>query len=453
MDKTSSENFFISLRKNVLSIIVFILVMLLVSPIFPGVSWFRLGDFTLYTVNFYHVIMIPLALVLILVTGNIFGASSKIRNFLVMTTFPVLILSFLGLILFYPSSAAQADAIVQTLRDALMVLDGVLLIILLLIFPFRSKEQFKSIYGGYFLVILAAVSATIAAVFGMILEYGNLYGFSSIPFFNSYVNSIGGLDTFLGNAWTTHTHQILPAVMGGIVGITAVILGYNKLSKNFRNMVNIGLLISTFGVISMTVFYWISSMGTYVIPAIFVSGAGGANGLALDDSQTGIIGIGAMISIVGLVKITDAVKGRKLIQLSSLGAWITAMAVLVGVGFLIEFNEVFYGFGDPTSGAPGYIYDQAFTDGHLMLAYFFLVVVAGLLATIYYVNKGDSKYFRISSYFAIGGMIIGFEGLLVYIMVLSWVVEAIGIWLMFISLVFAVLPLFGKIGNPKVQPH
>ncbi len=451
-NESIKENFFTDLKKNVLAVTIFVLLFLLVSPLFPGVSWFRLGDFTLYTVNYYHTIMIPLALILILVSASAFQSSNALRKIINYTTYPILLFSFLGLILFYPPSAATIDAAMQAIRDVLMVFDAILLVILLLMFPFRSRERFRSVYGGYSLVLLASISATIAAIFGMILEYGNLYGFSAIGPFNSYVNSIGGLSTFLGNAWTLHSHQMLPAVMGGIVGLTAVVLGYNKLSGRPRGLVNIGLLISCFGVISMSYLYWISTMGTYVIPAVFVSGAGGANGLALDDSQTGLIGVGAIIAIFGLVKAVESARGRKLIQLTSLGTWITAMLAMVGVGYVIEFNEVFYGFGDPTSGAPGYLFDQAYTDGHLMLAFFFLVVLAGMLVATYYVNTGDSRYFRFSSYFGIAGMVVGFEGLIVYVMTLAWVVEAIGIWLLFISMVLAAAPYFSKKEAVKPQP-
>lgn len=452
MEKSTYVNFFTDTKKNTLVVGIFVLFFLLISPLFPGVSWFRLGDFNLYTVNFYHTIMIPLALILILVTASVFNSSNGIRKLITLTTMPILLFSVLGLVLFYPASATTADAAAQAIRDILMILDGVLLIVLLLIYPFRLRTQFKSMYGGYFLVILASISAVIAAVFGMVLEYGTLYGFGAIAPFNSYVNSVGGLDTFLGNAWTLHSHQMLPAVMGGIVGLTAVVLGYNKLSKGLRSVVNIGLLVSCFGIISMTIFYWISTMGTYVIPAIFTS-AQGVNGLALDDSQTGIIGIGAMIAVVGLIKAVDTIRGRKLIQLSALGTWVTAVAVMIGVGFVIEFNEVFYGFADPTTGSAGYLYDMAYTDGHLMLAFFFLVVMAGMLVAAFHFNKKDSKYFRTSAMFAIAGMAIGFEGLLVYVMTLNWVVEAVGIWLLFISMVISLFPYFGKTESVRPQLH
>lgn len=428
LDMTKSVSFFLDVKKNVLSIAAFVLALLLISPLFPGVSWFRLGDFTLYTVNFYHVIMIPLALILILVTANIFNSSNKLRNFLTLTTFPVLLFSLLGLVLFYPTWAVNADAVMQTIRDIIMVIDGILLVIMLLIFPLTKKNEFKSVYGAYILVLLASISATIAASMGMAFEYGSLYGFTSISFFNSYVNSIGGLSTFLGNALTTHSHEMLPAVMGGIVGLTAVIFGYNKLSTAYRTVVNVGLLISSIGIIAMTYIYLISSLGTYVIPTIFPFGPGGVNGLALDDSQTGIVGIGALIAIIGLVKTFESLKGRRSLQISSIATWVVAMATMVGVGYVIEFNEAFFGFGNPpsTGGGPGYLWDLAFTNGHLMLVFFMLVVAAGLFVTFYYLYKNDSSMFRIASYTAIAGMVLGVEGLVVYVLTLSWVVEAVG---------------------------
>jgi hypothetical protein len=452
LDMTKSVSFFLDVKKNVLSIAAFVLALLLISPLFPGVSWFRLGDFTLYTVNFYHVIMIPLALILILVTANIFNSSNKLRNFLTLTTFPVLLFSLLGLVLFYPTWAVNADAVMQTIRDIIMVIDGILLVIMLLIFPLTKKNEFKSVYGAYILVLLASISATIAASMGMAFEYGSLYGFTSISFFNSYVNSIGGLSTFLGNALTTHSHEMLPAVMGGIVGLTAVIFGYNKLSTAYRTVVNVGLLISSIGIIAMTYIYLISSLGTYVIPTIFPFGPGGVNGLALDDSQTGIVGIGALIAIIGLVKTFESLKGRRSLQISSIATWVVAMATMVGVGYVIEFNEAFFGFGNPpsTGGGPGYLWDLAFTNGHLMLVFFMLVVAAGLFVTFYYLYKNDSSMFRIASYTAIAGMVLGAEGLVVYVLTLSWVVEAVGIWLIYLSLVLAIVPFFRK---APIQRH
>lgn len=440
------RNFFTDIKKNVIALMIYIVFMLLISPVFPGVTWFQLGDFTLDVVNYYHGVMIPLALLVIIISARVFKLPKGVYNFVQITTYPIIVLSFLGLVLFYPASAALADEGIQTLRDVIMVLDAVLLIIGLLIFPFKYRSDFKNVLAGYLLVIVAAISATIAAVFGMVYEYGNLFTYSAIPFFNSYVNSIGGISTFLGNLITSHSHQMLPAFMGGIVGLTAVIFSYHRLPSGYKWAVNIGLIISVIGTISMSYLYWISSFGTYVIPAIFTSGPGGMNGLALDDSQTGLVGIGAIIAIIGLIKTLDTQKGTKYAQITAIGTWVGAMAAMVGVGYVMEFNESYYGFGSPgtpPTGGPGYMYDMAFTNGHLLYTFFMLVIAAAFFVILFYFAKNSEKKLRAPSYIAIAGMVVGFEGLLVYVLTLSWIVEAIGLWLLFFSFAFAVWSIMG----------
>ncbi|MGC8562833.1 MAG: hypothetical protein ACP5NO_06530 [Thermoplasmata archaeon] len=444
MEKTTKRHFFTDLKMNAVALMIYIVFMLLISPVFPGVTWFRLGDFTLDVVNYYHGVMIPLALLIIIISAKVFKLPKAVYNFIQLTTYPIILLSFLGLVLFYPTSAALADEGIQTLRDVIMVLDAVLLIIGLLVFPFKYRKDFKSVFAGYLLVIIAAISATIAAVFGMVYEYGNLFTYSAIPFFNSYVNSIGGISTVLGNLITSHSHQMLPAIMGGIVGLTAVIFGYHKLSSGYKWIVSIGLIVSVIGIISMSYLYWISSFGTYVIPAIFTSGPGGMNGLALDDSQTGIVGIGAIIALIGLIKTLDTQKGTKYAQITAVGTWVAAMAAMIGVGYVMEFNEAYYGFGSPgtpPAGGPGYMYDMAYTDGHLLYVFFMLVIAAAFFAILFYFARNNEKKLRGPSYFAIAGMVFGFEGLLVYVLTLSWIAEAIGLWLLFISFAYVVWSL------------
>jgi hypothetical protein len=440
-------------KKNIAAIIVYTVIMLLVSPLFPGVTWFRLGDFTLDVVNFYHTIMIPLALLIIILTAKVFNLPKMIQKIANISTYPVLVFSVIGLVLFYPtaSSIVIADEVAQGIRDVIVVLDALLLVIGLLMFPFRNRNDFRNTWGAYAVVLLASIAASIAGVVGMILEWGDISnGYSSIAFFQNYVNSVGGTSTFLGNAWTMHSHMIPPAIMGGIVGLTAVIFGYQKLSSGYRAIVNLGLIVSTIGIISMSSLYWISTFGTYVIPAVFTSGPGGVNGLALDDTQTGLIGIGALIAIVGLVKTLDSTKGGKYIQIAAIGTWVGAMAAMLGIGYLIEFNEAYYGFGDPSQGA-GALYDQAFSDGHLLYIFLMLIIAATFFATLYYYGKSAEKSIRIPAYLGISGIALGFIGLQVYTMDLSWYVEAIGLWLLFMSFVAVAVPMI-RVKEPKNVP-
>lgn len=447
------ENVLKSTKFNLLALIVYTAIMLLISPIVPGVTWFQLGDFTLDVVNYYHTIMIPLALLLILYAAYIMKLNEKIIVTINMSTVPLLILNILGLILFYPSSTQLADYVIQGLRDVWMLLLTLFFFIGLLIFPFKFKERFKKVWGAYILLLLATISSSIAAIMGMIYEYGNLYGFSAVPWFNSLVDSWGGLQTFLGNLVTSHSHEMLPAIMGGIVALAALGFGYENLSGWKRNIVNVGMIVSIFGTISMTYLYVVSSFGTYSIPAIFTSGTYGMNGLALDDLQTGLIGVGALISLAGIYFILSNNRTARLLQITELVTWVATMFVMVGVGYLVEFNEEYYGFGTqgtPPNGGPGYLYDMAYTNGHLMFAFFFMPLLAGLVLALLLFIKQDSRYANFSTYLFLTGTALGAEGVLIYLITLSWYVEAIGIAIIVLALL---LMLYIPIKNYREIPE
>ena len=430
----------LSPKDNIIAVLAFISIFLVIGPILPGVSWFSLGDFSLDMVNFYHTIMIPFAFLLILYASELLGLGLLERKAVNLSTYPVLLLTVLGTIFFYPASTQTADYVLQAMRDVWMLVLALMFLVYLLVLPFRDRQRFKSIWGAYTLIVITTISAGIAAVMGMIYEYGNLFGYASLPALNNDVTAWGGLQTFLGNLITSHSHQMLPAVMGGIVGLAAVSFGYEKLSSVKRNFVNAGLIIAVIGTISMSYLYFISSFGTYVIPAIFTSGTGGMNGLALDDSQTGIVGIGALVTIIGLYYLLSGNRADRLVQISELLTWIATMAVMIGVGYAMEFNETYYGFGSPgvpPDGGPGFQYDMAFTDGHLLFAFFLMPLVAGIILLIMHYIKGFNTERRLITYFIIAGTIIGGFGVLEYVMTLSWAVEALGLALLIIAIIIA----------------
>ncbi len=449
----------LSPKDNIIAVLAFISIFLVIGPILPGVSWFSLGDFSLDMVNFYHTIMIPFAFLLILYASELLGLGLLERKAVNLSTYPVLLLTVLGTIFFYPASTQTADYVLQAMRDVWMLVLALMFLVYLLVLPFRDRQKFKNIWGAYTLIVITTISAGIAAVVGMIYEYGNLFGYASLPALNNDVNAWGGLQTFLGNLITSHSHQMLPAVMGGIVGLAAVSFGYEKLSSVKRNFVNAGLIIAVIGTISMSYLYFISSFGTYVIPAIFTSGTGGMNGLALDDSQTGIVGIGALVTIIGLYYLLSGNRADRLVQISEMLTWIATMAVMIGVGYAMEFNETYYGFGSPgvpPNGGPGFQYDMAFTDGHLLFAFFLMPLVAGiLLLTMHYIKEFNTEK-RLITYFIIAGTIIGGFGVMEYVITLSWVVEAIGLALLIIAIIITtytfVRSASEKDGIKRTQP-
>ena len=440
-------------KYNIIAVLVFISILLVIGPILPGVSWFSLGDFSLDMVNFYHTIMIPFAFLLILYASELLGLGALERKAVNLTTYPVLLLTVLGTVFFYPASTQTADYVLQALRDVWMLIIALMFFVYLLMLPFKDRLKFKNIWGAYSLIVITTVSAGIAAVMGMIYEYGNLFGYASLPALSNDVTAWGGLQTFLGNLITSHSHQMLPAVMGGIVGLAAVSFGYERLSPVKRNIVNAGLVIAVFGTISMSYLYFISSFGTYVIPAIFTSGTGGMNGLALDDSQTGIVGIGALVSIIGLYYLLSKNPADRMVQISELLTWIATMAVMVGIGYAMEFNETYYGFGTPgvpPSGGAGYQYDMAFTDGHLLFAFFLMPLLAGIILLFMHYVKEYNTEKKVITYFIIAGTIIAAFGVMEYVITLFWLVEAIGLALLIIAIILITYTL-GKSAKEKVE--
>ena len=436
--------FLLNEKYNMGAVLVFITFFLVISPLLPGVTWFKLGDFTLDMINFYHTVMIPFAFLLILYTTSLLDLGNFAKKAVNLSTYPVLIFTLLGMIFFYPASTQNADYILPAIRDIWMVVIALIFLASLIIMPFTKKEKFKSIWGAYVLIVFSTFSAGIAAVMGMVLEYGNLFGYSSLPFFNSYVTQWGGLQTFLGNLITSHSHEMLPAVMGGIVAIAAVSFGYEKLNSWQRNIVNAGMIVAVFGTLSMTYLYLISSFGTYVIPTIAPYGPGGMDGLALDDSQTGIVGWGALISIIGLYYILSSKKTERLTQIAEMFTWIVTMAVMIGLGYTMEFNEAYYGFGSPgvpPNGGPGYLYDMAFTNGHLLFVFFLMPLLAGIILVFMHYISGMEKERKSVLYFIFAGTIIGAFGVLTYTLTLIWLPEAIGLVLIVIA-IFLMSALF-----------
>ncbi len=432
---------FSNAKENLLANLLFIIIMIAISPIIPGVSWFRLGDFTLPTVNFYHVIMLALAYSLILGTFFILNPNGKLTKYAAILNIPFLIIDILGLATFYNPSLLTINAVLQTIRDVIALIFALLLGLYLIYYPIKRRTEFRQNYGSIVLLLLAVWSSIIAGILGMMYEFGVLYGFSSIPFFNNYVNYLGGTSVVLPNLLTSHSHEMLPAVMGGIVGLSALALGYSKLDGRLRIVANLGMLLSSIGIVSMTIIYIISSLWTYSIPTLFSFGPGDMNGLAFDDSQTGIVGWGALILGVSLFYLRGQ-GGFSKIRNLEIFTWIGAMASMIGIGYVIEFNESFYGFGNPgspPSGGPGYMYDLAFTDGHLILTFFILVILASFFAILAIIGKENVKIGKLLYYTISAGIIIGIEGLLVYTMTTFWQIEAIGVIIMLFGAAWLVI--------------
>ena len=124
--------------------------------------------------------------------------------------------------------------------------------------------------------------------------------------------------------------------------------------------------------------------------------------------------------------------------------WIAVMSVMVGVGYAMEFNETYYGFGSPgvpPNGGSGFQYDLAFTDGHLLFAFFMMPLVAGIILVLMRYLKEQETEKRVITYLIMAGTVTGAFGVMEYMLTLFWVIEAIGLALLILAIILITLTL------------
>jgi hypothetical protein len=172
---------------------------------------------------------------------------------------------------------------------------------------------------------------------------------------------------------------MLPSVMAAIVALTTEVYGYAKWEKKEKAISTIGFAIMVIGLLLSIWVYIVSGVGNYVIPTLFQSGPNGINGLAMDDTITGTVGLGAAVVLVALLSYARKGKtadGTMLLKdplfLSVIAAWIFIYLLIPVTGYYMEFNESFYGLGGAVPGAAGAAFDASFTRFHQDFAFFLL---------------------------------------------------------------------------------
>ncbi len=440
--------------------IVYMIVLFSISPLFPGISWTRIGDFNMAEINYYHGVMIQLAVFGILLVAYVLKFPRKLLDFFSISNIIILILNVLSIAFFYPPWAITASNAIEGARDFYATIISIVIIVALIVLPFVEKNV-RSISKGsivaYILLIASIISATIAGIMGLVLADGVFLHFSNVPsWFMADIKSWGGVSTFIGNLSGSHSHEMLPAIGGAMIALAAIVFNYADMrSKKAKYAVDAGFIVAIFGVISMTVLYIISSFGTYAIPTISPFGPYGVNGLALDDSQTGLIGFGSIIvafALIGGGLLADKLSHTRLLKVMEILTWFAAMFVLVGVGYPIEFNEAFFGFATPgtpkTGGGPGWMYDAAFMRAHLFFVFYLLPIVAGSIIAAYEILKGNiigsraRVLTKISSYFFFFGIIMASDGVVVWTLTIhQWLPFIIGISFILASIFLLLYPI------------
>jgi hypothetical protein len=182
---------------------------------------------------------------------------------------------------------------------------------------------------------------------------------------------------------------MLPSFMAGIVILAAEAFGYSVLGGTRKQVARLGVGVMLVGIALYSGVYLVSGIGTYAIPAWFPSGPGGVNGIAMDDSMTGLVGIGALIlagAMLPEVRMSFRRARSKLrdrfnpVRASVYLTYVMAAGAMFFYGFWIEMNEAKFGFNSlPASGA---IDDKIFTRSHLLFVFGSLPIIAVfLLAT------------------------------------------------------------------------
>ena len=261
-------------------------------------------------------------------------------------------------------------------------------ILSLLIYPRESSKKLRELGFPYFIVLLSAIGVIIAALMGDVTGWITWFGpWPSI--FPQYINStmyplLGFYNSTAVVTWTTdvvtsHSHLMLPSVMAAIVALTTEVYGYAKWEKTEKAISTIGFAIMVVGLLLSIWVYIVSGVGNYVIPTLFQSGPNGVNGLAMDDTITGTVGLGAAVVLVALVSYARKGKtadGTVLLKdplfLSVIVAWLFIYLLIPVTGYYMEFNESFYGLGGTVPGAAGAAFDAAFTRFHQDFAFFLL---------------------------------------------------------------------------------
>ena len=293
-------------------------------------------------------------------------------------------------------------------------LDEILLVLLVgIIGEWRTRSPAVRMLP-YLSAALAAASMFLAAIMGHLAGWIMEFGPNFPPLIGSYVKfaGIASSDDFAGALVGSHSHEMAVAVMAMIVILFALQFGYGTRRGLSRILATTGLVMVAVGIVVMTAIYITAAFTTWSPPPWFVSGPGGANGIASDDVITGILVMGG-----GVLVAAALVLGRRLfrrpVRLAAAWAWLLSFATVVVAGYAIELHTVYYGAGDPK--AAGAVNDAIFTWLHQDIGLFLLpAIVLVMLAVERLINHQQQRP-GVIGWTTIVGTTITFVGGLVYV--------------------------------------
>ena len=399
---------------------------------FVTVPWLKAGnggDLTDPMIWFYHAIMIPTAALFLILCTRVFTLHPWAR-YVVTRGAIVAVFESIGLLVrgYGELHNVAPVAALGTWIDLPCTLVMFLLTAVFLIglvattfIPRAGKAVSRQKIEITWALFLSGVSAMTWVLFGMIYsasEVGINFGFWAST-------QKEPLSSLLGNMVTSHSHGMLPAFMAGIVLLAAEAFGYSRLGGARKQVARAGVGVMLAGVALFSGLYFIAGLGSYSIPTWFPFGPGGVNGMAMDDTMTGLVGVGTLILAAamlpevrqGFSRLGSAVARRfNPVRASVYLTYVMATAAMFLYGFYIEMNESQFGFAAlPASRA---INDQIFTRSHLLFVFGALPVMAVLLVAAEI--AGDTSRVgvvlrRWMSAFMVAGMVVTLVGMGIWV--------------------------------------
>jgi hypothetical protein len=204
------------------------------------------------------------------------------------------------------------------------------------------------------------------------------------------------------------------------MALTAVLFaqqfGYLTLRGVAQTVARLGLLMITAGVFGMTGVYVVAGINNWSPPTWFVSGSGGANGIASDDIITGILVMGGGVVVaLSLLLGHFGVKGSVIavpVRLAALWSWLLSFATVVVAGYAIEMNETYFG-GPGNAKASGAAKDAVFTWLHQDIGLFLLPTLVLIMLAVERLVAGG--YRNRIAWTTIAGTSVAFVGGLIWV--------------------------------------
>jgi hypothetical protein len=250
------------------------------------------------------------------------------------------------------------------------------------------------------------------------------------------------LSDFDGNLITSHSHEIVVALLALLVAIMAHRFGYSSLKAGAKTLAQVGGWFVIAGTILMTVIYVVGGITSAEPPTLFAFGPGGVSGLAGDDLVTGVgVMIGGLLLLLGLIlnksEKREALEsqGTRYTLAALVWSWLLLVLTMIGAGYYIELHEAYFGAG--SSSAPGATADAIFTFAHQDYAFFMLpALMVVLLLTNLVMHSREITI----AWGSMTGSFITFIGVMTYVFAtptiysVGYILCAIGVAVMFITL-------------------